>query len=144
MAATIANALKLLIEGGGLGLSAYRDDTPAGATLPLVLIHEGISVVPDPSNARHDRAGGRNQVREQVQVSLWQAWHDAEDGNDTESYTLPDALAELLDGAVLPASGSAAPPKHVWGVRLLAAPRIVDRTQNRVHHPMTIEVVRDF
>lgn len=78
-----------------------------------------------------------------MQVSLWQLWHTEGTGTNGESFTLPDALEEALDGAQLPATGSGAPPKHVWAVRFLSSRRILDRDNNRVHHPLTVEIVRD-
>lgn len=141
MAATIAGALKALIESAGLGLAAYRDEAPKDASPPFVIIHEGISLVPDPSNARYD--GSERQAREEVQVSLWQQWRTTGTGGNNESYTVADALKEALDGAELPTSGNGAPPKHVWGLRFLSSRRILDRDNNRVHTPMTVEVIRN-
>jgi hypothetical protein len=138
MAATTAGALKALIEAGGLSLAAYRDDAPKDAVLPYVIVHEGIALVPSPTDSRFDRAGGRPSGEETVQVSLWQQWRDS-GGVMVESYTLPDALAELLDGAVLTAS-----PKHTWGVRFISSRRLPERSSNLVQHAMTVEVVRDF
>ncbi len=139
MAATSSGALKALIEGGGLGLAAYRDAAPEGASPPYVIIHEAISVVPSPSNARYDRAGTSPTGIETVQVSLWQRWRKPVDGTVGESYSLPDALADLIDGASLTTA-----PTHVWGVRFISSVRFVDREQDLTHHALTVELVRDF
>lgn len=141
MAATTSGALKALIESAGLGLAAYRDEAPENATPPFVVIHEAVSLVPDSSNTRHD--GSQRQSREEVQVSLWQEWRSSSPASIAESYTLPDALKEAIDGAALPISGNGAPPKHVWGLRFLSSRRILDRENNRVHHPLTVEVIRN-
>ena len=47
MAATIAGALKAHIESLGLGLAAYRDEAPEGATLPYCVITEAVATDPD-------------------------------------------------------------------------------------------------
>lgn len=138
MSATTAGALKALIEAGGLGLAAYRDEAPKSATYPHVLVHEAISLVPSLANSRYDRAGTPPAGIETVQVSLWQQSRGS-DGAVAESYSLPDDLASLLDGAQL-----ATAPTHVWGVRFINTVRVIDRTKNLVHHALTIEVVRDF
>lgn len=139
MAATSAGALKTLIEAGGLSLAAYRDEAPPDTVPPYVTVNESVALVPDLANARYDRAGTSPTGRETVQVSLWQRWRSPETGGVGESYTLPDALAELLDGAMLTAA-----PKHVWGVHLVSVSRLIETDTNLVHHALTIEVVRDF
>lgn len=139
MAASTAGALKSLIEAGGLSLAAYRDAAPERAGLPYVTVREAIAVVPSASNARYDRAGTAPTGRETAQVSLWQRWRDPATGTVAESYTLPDALAELLDGAQLTAS-----PKHVWGVHLVSSIRLLEVDENLVQTAITIEIVRDI
>lgn len=138
MSATTAGALKALIEAGGLGLAAYRDEAPKGAAYPHVLVHENISLVPSASNSRYDRAGTAPAGTETVQVSLWQRWRDS-GGAVAESYSLADDLASLLDGAQLVTA-----PTHVWGVRFINSVRLPDGQKNLVHHALTVEVVRDF
>lgn len=138
MAASTSGALKALIEAGGLGLSAYRDDPPERALLPHITILEDIAIVPDGVDGRYDRDSGTHSVRETVQVSLWERWRDKA-GDKGESYTLRDALVRLLDGATLPVA-----PTHVWGVKFVSAQRLVEKPANLVQTAITIEVVRDI
>lgn len=139
MAASTAGALKALVEGAGLSLAAYRDLAPERATLPYVVVNEAIAIVPTASSARFDRAGTAPTGRETAQVSLWQRWRNPETGAMAESYTLPDALIELLDGAQLSAA-----PSHVWGVLVLSSRRIIEQEENLVQHAITVEIVRDI
>jgi hypothetical protein len=140
MAATTAGALKALIEGAGLSLSAYRDEAKDTATLPFVAIIEQIALVPDGVDPQvegspTDPIAGR----ETVQVSLWQQWRDPTTNAITESYTLPTSLQRVLKGARLATS-----PTRTWGVVFLSSRRILERETNRVQHAMTVEVVRDI
>lgn len=137
MAATTAGALKAFIEAGGLGLSAYRDEAADKATLPYVVIHEAIAIVPDGSDGRFDKDSAHS-VREDVQVSLWQRWRATSTGVVGESYTLPDALINLLDGSHLPAA-----PKHVWGVKFVSSRRLPEKDPNLVQHAMTFKIIRN-
>lgn len=147
MSASTANAIKALIEAGGLGLSAYSDVAPEGTTpwspgrgpTPFVTITEGIAITPAAINA--PLSGERDfVVVELVQVSLWQAWRDPESASKrvVESKTLPDALLTLLHGAQLPTA-----PTHVWAVFVRSILRLLERSENVVQHPITVELVRD-
>lgn len=140
MAASTAGAIKALIESAGLGLAAYRDEAPKGATKPYVTILERIAVVPNGSDGRFDHDAGAHSINETVQVSLWEQWREAADGGALrESYTLSDALVRLLDGASLPVA-----PTHVWGVLLQSSRRLPpERDTNLVQTAMTLLVVRD-
>lgn len=136
MAATTAGALKALIEGLGLGISAYRDRAPEGAALPYVTIVEGISLVPDGTVTAFEE-GGDPGVREVAQVSLWQQYRDPVTNAITESFTLPPALIRGLHGAVLTAS-----PTHAFGCRMVSALRLLEEDENLVHHPITVRIDR--
>ena len=147
MAANSANAVKALLESLGLGVSVYRDAPAKNAALPYILVHEGISVVPDNAfNAFDDPEG---HVRELVQVSVWQTWKNLRTGDIVESYTLPDAVYKALRGGRLPDA-----PTHVTGmtvtgmVRLVGDPSPTTRNapgrgeDDKVHTAITVEVRR--
>lgn len=140
MAASTAGALKALIESGGLGISAYRDEAPDGAPLPYVTILERIALVPN-VDGRFDRDSGPHSANETVQVSLWEQWRDLSLPHKplTESYTLSDALTRLLDGASLPVA-----PTLVWGVLFRSSRRLPPELDtNLVQTAITCDVVRD-
>lgn len=137
MAATTAGALKALIEAAGLGIPAYRDEAPDDAPERYVVVYEGISTTPDPSNNRYD---DDKQVREQAQVTVWQRWRDLATKAVVESYTLAPALEALLDGAELPSS-----PTRNWAVLLRGTVRFPpNRDTNQVQTVLTVELVRDL
>lgn len=137
MAANTSNALKVLIESGGLGLAAYRDaaglDEEDG-TRAYVVITEGIAVIPD---GRSD--GGEGETcTEEVQVSLFEPWKD-DDGNVVESPTLIHQLVALLHGAQLLAA-----PQRVYGVSVVNRRRLLEPSRSIVHHPITVNVHRSI
>ncbi len=121
-------------------MAAYRDEAPAGATLPYVTIFERLALVPNGVDGRFDRDSGPHVGNETVQVSLWEQWRSPETGALTESYTLSDALVRLLDGASLPVA-----PTHVWGVKFISGRRLPPELEaNLVQTPLTLEVIRDI
>jgi hypothetical protein len=136
MAATIAGALKQLIEAAGLGVAAYRGKAPTDAALPYVVIRERLDISPEESFNAYDDPEGH--VREDVQLDLWQAYR-AQNGAIAESPTLPDALARALHGKRL-----ASAPVHVSGMRVLSGPvRLpIEEDANRVHDVITLEIAR--
>jgi len=147
MSANTGNAVKALLETLGLGVSVYRDAAPLNTPLPVILVHEGISIVPEPSFSAFDDPEGH--VRELVQVDVWQMWRDLRSGDVLESYTLPDAVVKGLRGASL-ATG----PTRVSGVTVVDMVRTVGNPlpnareavgrgeQDKVRHAITIEVRR--
>lgn len=140
MAASTAGALKALIEAGGFGISAYRDEAPGGTAPPYVTILERIALVPDGIDGRYDRASGPHSGRETVQVDIWEQWRDPTTHALTESYTLSDALTRLLDGAALPVA-----PTHVWGVKFISGRRLPpEQEANLIHTALTLEIIRDI
>lgn len=139
MAATTATALKQLVEGGGLGLSGYRDAAPSDATAPFVVITEGISVVPD-------RTGGDglkdDTATENVQMDLYETY--VNDSNPAapvlaESYTLAAGLRRLIHGASLPAA-----PFHVYAVRVELSSRTRDVELNLVRTRYSVNIYRSL
>lgn len=135
MAANTANAIKAYIETLGLGVSVYRDRAPINIAPPYITVVEAISVTPERAFNSFDDA--EKHVVELAQVDVWQAWHDASGYGIAESYTLADAVAKALDGA-LPTS----PPTRVMGMRLTGMVRLLEPEQNIVHHALTVEVRR--
>lgn len=138
MAASIAGALKALLESLGLGISVYRDAAPAGQPLPYATVRERISVTKSLSG-RGDFGdpASKSPVEEQVQVDVWQQWRNPATGALAETYTLARAVTSSLDGAVLPS-----PPMQVHGVRLASAVRFVEDDNNLVHDAITVVVHR--
>lgn len=134
MAATTSGALKALIESLGLGISAYRDQAPAGTTRPYVEIIEEIALVADPSED-----GVATTVVETVQVDVWQDWHDPTTGGVKESYTLAPAVRRGIDGARLPVIGTGIPP---YTVLVRHSLRQIQPEENLVHTALTVEVFR--
>lgn len=133
MAASSAGAVKAKIEGGGLSLSAFRDEAPEGQSYPYATIREAISVVgefnPLSDNPPH--------VSELVQVDLWQQWRHPTTRAVTESYTLAPALFALLHGTRLPAA-----PKFTYQVSVESMVRMLERNDNLVHHALTLRIRR--
>jgi hypothetical protein len=150
MSATTAGALKAYIETLGLGVTVFRDRAPKDAPLPLVIIQEGISMVPDRDGDFGDPAAVHG-VAEQAQVSLFQAWRKP-DGTAGETYTLPGDLVASLQGAQLPTA-----PTRVYGVRVIGKVRIpgidapgggavADNADggNVIHDAITVELRRNL
>jgi hypothetical protein len=136
MPATTANALKSLVEGLGLGLSAFRDGGSESAVLPYVTIMEQIALVPD---ALED--GAASTVLETAQVDLWQAWRSpAVTGDVVEDYTLAPALEKGLHGARLALIGTAV----TYAVLVRGAIRTLEREENVVHTALTVEIFRQL
>jgi hypothetical protein len=109
--ATLAGAIKTVLEQGGLGVSVYRDVAPPRASLPFVVVTEGVSWIPLPSGD-YD-ASNELVVREQVQVDVWQALRSAT-GTRIEVYDLGAQVVALLHNTRLPTW-----IHHVFGVRVL-------------------------
>ena len=135
MSASTSGALKALIEGAGLGISAFRDRPVDEQPLPYVTIHEEIVLVPDPG-ANDDPAG---TGKETAQVDLWQQWRDPTTRALTESYSLPRSLHAVLKGAALPTA-----PDLTYDVKVRSRLRLLERDDNVVHHAYTLEIVRQF
>ncbi|MDQ3573779.1 MAG: hypothetical protein M3404_02485 [Actinomycetota bacterium] len=143
MAATTGNAIKAHLEAGGLGLTGYRDKAPDQPSLPFFTVREAIALVPHPAMPHYDDAQGI--VTETVQVDLWEAWQKPTQSGPTvsESYTLADDVARRLNQPMA-ASGSSAPPSHVWQMRLTSRARLFEEKANLIHHVFTVEVRRQL
>jgi hypothetical protein len=140
MSASTAGALKAVIEGAGLGISAFRDKVPARETRPYVTIDESISFTPDPTSTPFDHSADPPWFREEVQVNVWQDWRRQTGASFTllESPSLPYSVAKAIHGVGLPTA-----PTKVYGVWVKNVLRIVEVDNNIVHHVIMVEVARD-
>lgn len=140
MSASTAGALKAVIEGAGLGISAYRDKAPARVARPYVTIDESISLTPDPTSAPFDHSADPPWFREQVQVNVWQDWRRQTGASFTllESPGLPASVAKAIHGVAMTGT-----PTKVYGVFVKNVLRIVEVDNNIVHHVILVEVARD-
>jgi hypothetical protein len=132
MASNRANALKQLIESGGLSLAAYKDSAPASESRPYCTVGDGISTIP---NGAPD-GGDETDCTELAQVSLWEDYQEP-DGTPMESPTLADDLARLLHGAQLVDA-----PMRVHGVSVVDKRRLVDNGRNVVQTAITVRLRR--
>lgn len=73
MSATLSGALKAALEQKGLGIAFYRDEAPAGTDLPYGVLTE-LPGIAEPAGDFGDPDGVPMEVRQQVQVDVWQAW----------------------------------------------------------------------
>lgn len=142
MSATTAGALKAYLEAQGLGVPAFRDEAPEGQALPYVTVDEAVALIPDASGDTSDPDADRT-LRETVTVHLWQQWRKR-DKTAGESYTLPRTLLAALEraGQQLTAPPESAPPTRVYGTEVLAVARLVERSNNVVHHAYTVRISR--
>lgn len=136
MAASLGGAIKQLIEGAGLGLSAYRDDLgPGTPPARYCTISEAVSVTTE----RLGDDGHDDSVTELVQVDLWQPWRAQAPGDPAEDFTLADRLHDALHGARLPG-----PPTLVRSCTVDSYLRMPpERDSNLVHHPFTLRIRRE-
>lgn len=136
MSATSANALKALIEGLGLSLTAYRDEAKQGAAKPYVTITEEISFVPDSIEDGQATTGV-----ETVTVDLWQQWKNSNGaGTISEDYTLAPNLRKGLHGKRLALIGTAI----TYVVLVRNSIRLLDPESNVVHHVLTLDIHREL
>jgi hypothetical protein len=133
LSATTSGALKALIEGLGLGISAYRDDAPAGTARPYVTILEELTLVADPSED-----GKADTVVETVQVDCWQDWENKTTGARAESLALVPAIRRGIDGARLAVIGTSL----VYTALVRHSLRQLEAAENLVHTSLTVEVYR--
>lgn len=134
MAATTAGALKAFLETQGLGVTVFRDRAREDQAYPYLTVAEGIAVTPEDTFNAYDDDDGH--VVEVAQVDVWQTWRN-DDRTVAESYTLADAVALALHGAVLTAS-----PHFVGAVSVSSVTRLLEVEENVVHHAVTVEVRR--
>lgn len=136
MALTSSGALKAQIESLGLGISAYRDEPPAGTLRPYVTITEEIALVPD---SLED--GTMTTGVETAQVDLWQNWHDPTSGAVVENYNLAPALKRGLHGVRL---GGLIGTKVIYMAAVRTSLRLPEPAANVVHHSLTVEIWREL
>lgn len=146
MSATTAGAVKAHLETAGTGIAWYRDQAPQDAPLPFGTIQEAVSITRMRMGDTMDQSAEKT-VAEQVQVSIWQPFRNA-DGKPGEDYTLVGRVHRALDGCRLPTA-----PTRVDGVTVDGVVRIpqVDRRgdtydpangANVVQHALTITIRR--
>lgn len=73
MSATLGGAFKAALESKGLGIAFYRDEAPPGTDLPYGIVTE-LPAVSEPAGDFGDPDGVDVEVRQQVQIDVWQAW----------------------------------------------------------------------
>lgn len=135
MALTTGTALKELIEGLGLGLTAYRDEAPPRTHRPFVEILEGIDLVPGPIED-----GGPGVVAETAQVDLWQNYMVKQTTAKGEDPALAPALMRGLHGKRLSLVGSAI----TYMVRVAHSIRTFEQDSNIVHHAITLTIDKEM
>lgn len=128
MAQTTAGALKVAIESLGLGISAYRDQAPAGLDLPYVVVQEAIAVTPD---ALED--GRLTSGAEQVQIDVYERLGE-------ENYALMPGLRVGLHGTRLAKIGNSV----VYVVLVRNETRVVDLQMTQVRHIIQADVLREL
>lgn len=143
MSATTAAAVKVLIEGAGLGLAAYRDRAPEGTARPYVTISDGISIIPD----AHGDAGDPDadvSVAELIQVDLWERLKSGNpadySGASTDDTEDPALLRGLL--TVLRSTPPTTGPTLVYAIGVDQAVRLVEHDTGVVRHAITVRVRR--
>jgi hypothetical protein len=97
--ATVAGALKYVIESAGLGVTVFRDLAPPKAPCPLVVITEGVAWNVLPSGDTD--VEGELRIREQAQVDIYQALKHP-DGSRAERIGLEDHICWLMHRTKLP------------------------------------------
>lgn len=140
-AATSSGALKAIIEAAGLGVAAYRDAIPEDHATPVVTIDENVAT----SQERHGDTGdpdGHAGESEQLFVHLWEEWRTAT-GKAGERYELVAGLKRALRTAPPFAYGPEDSPRRVYGLRIDGHVRLVEDTDNVVHHTITVTMRRD-
>lgn len=99
MSATLSGAFKAALESKGLGIAFYRGEAPAGTDLPYGVLTE-LPGVSEPSGDFGDPAGVPMEVRQQMQVDVWQAWRTPA-GAVAEDRLLAGRVVAALRGLVL-------------------------------------------
>lgn len=91
--ATVAGAIKNVIESAGLSIMVFRDVPPPRAPLPFCVVTEGVAWNILPSGDTD--VEGELRVREQAQVDIYQALKSAT-GERVERIGLEDSICVLL------------------------------------------------
>lgn len=130
MAATVGGALKALIEGLGLGISAYSRRAPAGEKLPYVTILDDVTAAADPWED-----GQAQTAVESVQVDLWERL-------GAESPTILAGLVTGLNGAELGAIGT--PAKRIYATALRHWQRVEDPELEQIRHIFDVDLHRQL
>ena len=121
VSATTGGAVKALLEsGGGVGAAVFRDKPPPGTALPCIVVLEGIARAEEMSGDFGATSGGvAPEVREELQVEIWQAKVNIKTGAMVENYTLPRTVRLKLHGRILTTS-----PTRSWPMRVTTSRRV--------------------
>lgn len=138
MSATVAGSVKAHGEAGGLSLPFFRDEAPAGTPLPYAVVQEGIASTPEPGD--FGAADATLEVRETVQIDVWQAVIDPATGNRAERYGLAQAVVRRFRGAALPDVLGG----RCYPARVLAARRLPSGEKNVVRDTIDLQIVRQI
>jgi hypothetical protein len=133
--ATLAGAIKYVIESAGLGVSAYRDLAPPKASMPFCVITEGVAwnVLPHGDTDASDELS----IRELVQVDIYQGLRSA-DGTRIENPDLEDLVCFTLQQSKLPTWVNL-----VYGVQVLTRSTQTDQAQSNVRRTIvTLQIDR--
>lgn len=134
MSATTGGALKVYLEGLGLGLPWFRDRAPKNQPYPFGTISEELSLT---VVRRAETAD------ELVQVDLWQLLRfpkgHLQAGKVAEDSALVRAVQTALRGAALLAA-----PTLTYQANLEGSVRLPEPDNNLVHHAFTVRVHREL
>lgn len=135
MAATTGGALKVLIESSGLGLSAYRGVVPDDATLPYVVIFDGITT----ETVSMGDNGNEDVEKENVQMDLYEQYLSPTTGRVVEDSSLGRRLKRAVHGKQLTAS-----PTHCYGLKVPFNSRTEIADENTTRTRFSVDLVRAF
>ena len=135
--ATLAGAIKTVLEQAGLGLSVYRMVAPPKAHLPFCVVLENVSWLPLPHGDTD--VNPELTIRAQAQVDIYQELR-AVDGTRTEDPDLEDEICLILHNTRLPTWVN-----HVNGVRILTRSAGLGETEPNVRRTIvTLEIDWSF
>lgn len=125
-ASVIAGISDVVLEGGWFNQRVWQDKAPDGATMPYVVIHDGIDMTPtlkgDSDTVKLERL---------VQVSVF--FNGAR-----EDKSVATQVFNALDGARIVLDNGAKVLCTAQGM-----PRIYDDSTNIVHRPLTLSAKHD-
>lgn len=142
-AATTSGALKQLIEGAGIsGLNAFRDVVAASKAYPYVTVHEGVSLVPDPSSSPYD-TGVSPSFIEEAQIDLWQQYRNPVEGSNTliEDTSMARKVIAAVHGKHFAGPVGAG---KIFGVKVYNSMRVLEEKENIVHDVIMVRLTKEL
>lgn len=144
MAATVAGAVKALLESIGLGVPVFRDGAPEGTLHPLIVVQDGIGLVPEPHGDLSDPNAHQGDT-EQIQIDIYQdarLMDPAHAGRTLpgESRDLHLKVRRALPRLARTSFGT--PPVRIYGCSVVAGRRWAI-SDGVVRHTLTANVRRD-